>query len=254
MGWSLLQGRAEHVSIVTFPIDPVRLRGIVPVGTEVDSLDKETVFLSVVGVRFSESRLLGLPIPFGRCYDQINLRFYVRRWMGDGWRRGVVFVRELVPVSPLLSAGHLLYGDAYERLPVTSRIRPAVPAAHRPGRAIYRWRTGHDEIHRLAVDFGGEPRLPAAGSDEEFLVDRHWGYLAPHVDVTREYRIDHPPWRVFPEAQARLSPGVAALFGDRFSHALDCTPVNVLVAEGSRMEVHRPVTLPPLAPARPAFV
>ena len=87
---------------------------------------------------------------------------------------------------------------------------------------MYRWRTDQ-AIHRLAVNFAGEPTLPAPGSSEEFLVARHWGYLARHANLTREYRLDHPPWRVWSSAEARLTPGAGPLFGDRFSHALAAT-------------------------------
>jgi hypothetical protein len=255
MSVALVQGQVRFVSIVSFAIDPRSLRGLVPVGTEVDTFDDGQAPLSVVGLRFAENHLFGLPVPFASCYDQIQLRFYVRRKMGRSeWRRGMVHVRDLLPVSSFLSAGHVLYGEAYQRLPVTSRVRPPDPAAGRPGRAIYRWRSDHDVIHRLAVDFSGEPHLPETGSREEFLVARNWGYVSRHADLTREYRVDHPPWRVWSNAVARLSPGAGPLFGDRFSQALSGEPLCVLVAEGSRMEMHRPVTLPPLAPHKPAFV
>jgi uncharacterized protein len=254
MSLALLSGRARHVAILTFRMDPRALRGLVPVGTELDTFDDGSAPLSMVALQFADSRVLGLPIPFARSYDQITLRFYVRRRLArEEWRRGTVPVIELVPVSALVSAGHILYGEAHERRPVTSRVRPPDPANDRPGRAIYRWRTDRS-IHRLAVDFSGEPQLPAPGSPEAFLVERHWGYLVRHADLTREYRVDHPPWRIWPVARGQLTAEVPQLFGDRFARALTAPPVSVLVAEGSHMEVHRPITLPPLPPPAPAFV
>jgi uncharacterized protein len=248
MSWALLQGRARFVSMVTFAIDPRALRGLVPAGTELDTFAGKA-FLSVVALQFADNRVMGLPIPFARSYDQVNLRFYVKRQIDGGdWRHGVVFIRELVPVSALVSAGHIIYGEAYQRLPVTSRIRPPDAAARRPGRAIYRWRTDR-HIHRLAADFSGQPQLPEPGSPEEFLVERYWGYVTRSSGLTREYRVDHPPWRIWPVVNAALSPEVAPLFGDRFTRALGSAPASVLVAEGSHMEVHRPVTLPSPEPA-----
>jgi uncharacterized protein len=253
MSLALVQGRVRYMAIVTFAIDPRALRGLVPVGTDLDCFENGFAPLSMVGLQFTDNRLLGLPIPFARCYDQVNLRFYVHRKLSvDERRSGTVCVRELVPVSSLASAGHLLYGEAYQRLPVSARIRPP-DGGQRPGRAVYRWRTER-LIHRLAVDFAGEPTLPAPGSVEEFLVARYWGYVSRHADLTREYRVDHPPWRVWSSAEARMTPEVALLFGDRFTRALSSAPVSVLVAEGSHMEMHRPVTLPPLPPPAPAFV
>ncbi len=134
MSVALVRGEVRFVSIVTFTIDPRSLRGLVPVGTEVNTFDDGQAPLSVVGLRFAENHLLGLPVPFASCYDQIQLRFYVRRKMGrNEWRRGMVHVRDLLPVSSFLSAGHVLYGEAYQRLPVTSRVRPPDPG--RPARA-----------------------------------------------------------------------------------------------------------------------
>ncbi|HKE19548.1 MAG TPA: DUF2071 domain-containing protein [Kofleriaceae bacterium] len=239
---------------MTFAIDPRALRGLVPVGTEIDTFDDGRAPLSMVALRFDDSRVLGLPIPFARSYDQVALRFYVRRWLGgDRWRRGTVPVIEFVPVSALVSAGHVLYGEAYERRPVTSRVRPPDPGTNRGGRAVYRWRTDRS-IHRLAVDFSGELHLPAPDSREAFLVERYWGYLARHADLTSEVRVDHPPWRIWSAAEGHLTAEVPQLFGDRFARALASPPVSVVVAEGSRLELHRPITLPPMPPPAPAFV
>jgi uncharacterized protein len=241
MSWALLQGRACYVSVVTFAIDPRVLRGLVPSATEVDTFDGDA-FLSLVALQFADNRLLGLPVPFARRYDQVNLRFYVRRRMDGGeWRHGLTYVREMVPVSSLVSLGHLLYGEAYERLPVAAHVR--APEQTRPGHAVYRWQTDR-HVHRLTVDFSGEPRLPEPASREEFLLGRNWGYVAHHADLTREYRIDHPPWRIWPSADAQLSPDVADAFGDRFRRALAGPPISVFVAEGSRVQVHRPATIP----------
>lgn len=243
MGWALVKGRVRYVSVVSFAIDSIALGGLVPTGTELDTLDGSAL-VSVSGLEFAENRLLGLPVPFARRYAQVDLRFYVRRRAGGEERRGVVFVSEMLPVGSLVSLGHLLYGEAYQRLPVSARVRPPDAARRVSGRAVYRWLVD-DRVHRLAADFAGEPRLPAPGSTEAFLLDRPWAYVAHHPDLTREYRIDHPPWRIWPVAEARLSPEVALLFGDRFRRALASPPVSVLVSEGSRLAVHRPVTISP---------
>jgi uncharacterized protein len=252
MSWALQQGRVRFASVVTFPVDPRVLRGLVPSATELDTFDGEAL-ISLVGLRFTENRLLGVPILFGRRYDQVDLRFYVKRQVDGEWRHGVTFVRELVPVSSLVSLGHLLYGEAHERLPVVARVRE--PEPHRPGHAVYRWQT-EQFVHRLTVDFSGVPSIPAPGSREEFLVDRCWAYIAYHSDLTREYRVDHEPWRIWPTGEVQLSAGIPSAFGERFRRALSSKPVSVLVAEGSRVEVHRPTTIPnsgPTEQARPAM-
>ena len=82
--------------MLNYVVDPKIVAPLVPPGTEIDFHEGET-FLSVVGFLFLDTRLLGLPVPLHRDFEEVNLRFYVRRKSADTWRRGVVFVRELVP-------------------------------------------------------------------------------------------------------------------------------------------------------------
>lgn len=91
--------------MLNFVAEPKLLEPILPVGTELDFHEGET-FVSVVGFLFLDTRIMGVPIPLHRNFEEVNLRFYVRRRAPEGWRRGVVFVRELVPDarSPLSRA------------------------------------------------------------------------------------------------------------------------------------------------------
>jgi uncharacterized protein len=239
MGLALLAGHVRFAVFTTYEVDRRVLEPLVPAGTELDPWQGRT-FISLVAFEMTDSRLCGVPLPFARAYDQINLRFYVRRPLADGSRRpGVVFLRELVPVPALVVGARLLYRERYERQPVSARVRPPDPAGGRPGRAIYRWRR-HDQLHRLAVDFAAPLELPAEGTLERFLAERHWSYAAPADGHTREVRFDHPPWRVWQARAARLAPSTAASFGERFERALASEPASAFVAEGSRMRLHRP--------------
>lgn len=240
MSVSLVQGRVRYVTALSYEVNPVVLRGLVPAGTEIDTYDG-CPLLSLVAMQFGENRLLGVPLPFARRYDQIDLHFHVRRRVEGEWRRGVAFVRELLPVGSMASFGHLLYGEAYQRLPVSSKVHPPEDGEV-AGRAVYRWLVDGD-VHRLDVEFSGDLRLPEEGSIEAFVVDRPWGYVFHHSDLAREYRIDHSPWRIWPAVSARLSQDATAVFGNRFHHVLSEPPRAVLVAEGSRVQMHRPATI-----------
>jgi uncharacterized protein YqjF (DUF2071 family) len=77
--------------MLNYEVEPERLMPLVPKGTELDTHDGKT-FVSMVGFLFLNTRVMGLAIPFHRDFEEINLRFYVRRKAEDGWRRGVVFV------------------------------------------------------------------------------------------------------------------------------------------------------------------
>src|SRR5436309_5347162 len=123
--------------MLNYVVDPGLLTPLVPVGTEIDFENGET-FLSVVGFLFLDTRLLGLPIPLHRDFEEVNLRFYVRKKSADTWRRGVVFVRELVPRRAIAIVARAFYGEPYTALPMRHTI---VDDGARVS-AVYSWRRG----------------------------------------------------------------------------------------------------------------
>ena len=46
---------------------------------------------------FLNTQLLGISVPFHRNFEEVNLRFYVKKWENQQWKRGVVFIKEIVP-------------------------------------------------------------------------------------------------------------------------------------------------------------
>ena len=95
-GSPFLTAQWRHLVLINYEIAPEIVRPYVPRGTEIDSFDGRT-YASLVGFLFLDTRLRGVPIPFHRNFEEVNLRLYVRRKGAEGWRRGVVFVREIVP-------------------------------------------------------------------------------------------------------------------------------------------------------------
>jgi uncharacterized protein len=86
----------RYLAMFNYEIDPAVLAPFVPLGTELDVWYGKT-YVSLVGFLFQNVRIGGIPIPFHLNFEEVNLRFYVRRKADDGWRRGVVFIKELVP-------------------------------------------------------------------------------------------------------------------------------------------------------------
>jgi uncharacterized protein YqjF (DUF2071 family) len=80
----------RDLAMLNYEIDAAVLRPFVPAGTELDAWGGRT-FVSVVGFRFLGTRVRGVPVPGHRDFEELNLRFYVRRVADDGPRRGVVF-------------------------------------------------------------------------------------------------------------------------------------------------------------------
>ena len=92
----------------------------VPTGTTLDSWRGQT-FVSLVGFQFQNTKVLGVPVPSHQSFEEVNLRFYVRRVVGDEIRPGVVFIRELVPRLAVGGMARLLYREPYRVVPMRDR-------------------------------------------------------------------------------------------------------------------------------------
>jgi len=185
----------RDLAMLNYEVPPHLLAQLVPAGTELDEFAGVTL-VSLVGFRFLDTRVLGIPVPGHRDFDEVNLRFYVRRRGEDGaWRRGVVFVRELVPRRAIALVARWCYNEPYAAVPMRHDLALEPAADGGPGRAAYSWQIG-GRWHRLEVGTVGRPALPAAGSEAEFVTEHYWGYTAQRDGGCKEYQVAHPPWRV----------------------------------------------------------
>ena len=216
--------------MLNFVADPQLLEPLVPPGTELDFHGGET-FVSIVGFLFLDTRLVGLPIPFHRNFEELNLRFYVRRNAPDGARRGVAFVRELVPRRAIALVARAFYDEPYSAMP----MRHAITTEGETLAVQYQWK-GRNAWETLAMSARGQPRDLAAGSHEEFIAEHYWGYTARRRG-TAEYAVEHPRWRFWPAETWKFEADVAALYGDRFVATLAAKPASAFIAEGSRVLV-----------------
>ncbi len=228
----------HDLAMLNYAVAPDVLAPLVPAGTVLDTW-QGTAYVSVVGFRFLGPRLLGVPVPFHRDFEEVNLRFYVRRPMPDGDRRGVVFVREIVPRRAIAAVARLAYNEPYVAWPMRHAVAPSAGGAS----VRYEWRRGGAwEGLALRTDAPGAPLV--AGSEAEFLTEHYWGYTRQRDGSTVEYRVEHPPWTVAAAAEASLSADVAALYGPAFADALAGAPASAFLADGSGITVYRPTRLP----------
>src|SRR6476469_9717658 len=108
---SFLTASWEHLVLLNYRCPSELLGPFVPAGTELDRWQGETL-VSLVGFLSSDTRLLGVPVPFHRTFEEVNLRFYVRRAIPEH-RRAVVFIRELVPRRAVAAVARALYNEPY---------------------------------------------------------------------------------------------------------------------------------------------
>src|ERR1700693_3806285 len=121
-GRVFLSAEWRDLVMLNYEVEPNLLSRYVPPGTALDSFKGRT-YLSLVGFRFCRTKLLGcLPIPFHANFDEVNLRFYVRRKEGSEDRRGVVFIAEVVPRYAIAATARFLYEENYRYCPMSHHV------------------------------------------------------------------------------------------------------------------------------------
>jgi len=229
--------------MLNYVVDPAILAPRVPVGVTLDTWQGQTL-VSMVGFRFLRTRLMGAPVPFHTDFDEVNLRFYVRRDTPTEARRGVVFVKEIVPLPALAWVARAVYNENYVALPMRHTVTLPAAAADR-GRVAYEWRL-NDRWNHLAAEVEGEPSPLAPGSEAEFITEHYWGYARQRDGTSLEYGVEHPRWNVWRATAAELDADVTTLYGPEFAAYLAAAPTSAFVAHGSPVIVRRgmPLRLP----------
>jgi uncharacterized protein YqjF (DUF2071 family) len=218
--------------MLNFEVDPGLLRSHVPAGTELDSFEGKT-FVSLVGFRFLRTKLFGiLPIPYHSNFDEVNLRFYVRRQEGATLRRGVVFIREIVPRRAIAGVARLVYGENYMYHP----MRHSINQQGASYMAEYQWQFERRWC-RLHASANGIPATPREGSLEQFITEHSWGYSRKHEGVCVEYHVSHVPWQVWTAQSAGFEGDGNSLYGSGFGRALARGPDSAFLADGSAIQV-----------------
>jgi uncharacterized protein YqjF (DUF2071 family) len=236
--WPFLTAEWRDLAMLNYEVDPAILSGFIPAGAELDSWHGRTI-VSVVGFRFLGTCVLGVPIPFHRDFDEVNLRFYVRRKTAEEWRRGVVFIKEIVPRAAIAWVARAVYHENYIALPMRHEI---VRSDGNGGRIAYRW-LYRGRWSGVTVSIRGAPTLPDHNSEEAFITEHYWGYARQADGSGLEYQVEHPRWTVWQGMDATLDCDVAALYGPAFAGFLE-RPSSAFVAAGSPVVVHRGSAIP----------
>ncbi len=222
----------EYLAMLNFRVDPKLLAPHLPRGTEIDFYQGET-YLSVIGFLFRHTLVLGWPIPLHRDFEEVNLRFYVRKKAEDTWRRGVVFIRELVPRSAIAITARLFYGEPYQALPMRSEVTNRNGELH----TRYEWRRGN-RWEWLSLSGRGKAQEIPAGSHAEFITEHYWGYTR-RGERTSEYQVEHPRWKIWMADSWELRADIATLYGEKFVASLNAEPASAFIADGSFVSVYR---------------
>jgi uncharacterized protein YqjF (DUF2071 family) len=217
--------------MLNYEVDPALLKIYTPQGTELDSFDGKT-FVSLVGFRFLRTKLFGFfCVPFHSDFDEVNLRLYVRRGQGPTRRRGVVFIREIVPKWAIAQVARLAYGENYSRFPMRHFVNNSGASVE----AEYQWKASRLWC-RLYGRAPGISVCPAEGSLEQFIAEHYWGYSA-RGRVSLEYEVTHAPWKVRKCTAAGFQGDGAELYGREIGRVLERKPDSACIADASPVSV-----------------
>lgn len=218
--------------MANYPVDPAVLRPLLPVRTELDRWAGD-VYVSLVGFQFRQMRVRGLRIPFHTNFPEVNLRYYIRFKEGGTWKRGVVFIREVVPLPAVTFIANTLFREHYISLPM--RYEESLDG--RILRAGYHWKY-KGRWNQLAIMADSMAQPLVTGSHEEFITEHFWGYARAGGDRTVEYQVAHPRWDIYTVKEYHVECAFGKLYGAAFAGLEGQRPQSVFLAEGSAVEVY----------------
>lgn len=224
-----LTARWQDLIMANYEVDPELLAGRVPAGTELD-LNDGKCFVSLVGFMFLETRVLGVPVPFHINFEEVNLRYYVKRELPDETRRAVCFVKEIVPRFAIAAVARTLYGEPYECWSMDHERTDSTVS--------YSWSHG-GVSNKMSVEIGESLGVPEAGTHGEFIIEHYWGYTARGHGRVDEYKVEHPKWELFSTKNEIIDIDTAGTYGEEFGFLKDKKPHSVLLAKGSEVAVYK---------------
>jgi len=228
-----LTAKWHDLIMANYEVDPSLLASRIPAGTELD-LHEGRCFISLVGFMFLNTRVLGFLVPFHVNFEEVNLRFYVRREIDGEIRRGVVFIKEIVPKFAIAAIARTLYGEPYETA-IMRNIRDT-------GKVKYNWVKGK-RVFGLKVSRGERLGVPAMDSHEEFIIEHYWGYTKRSEQRTHEYKVEHPKWELYAATHPRISVDFGSVYGREFAFLRRQTPYSILLAKGSEISVYKGLSI-----------
>ena len=228
---TFLSAEWRNLLMANYKMDRNVLVNYLPAHTEIDLFQGEC-YVSLVAFLFRDTKIKSLGFPFHRTFEEINLRFYVRHKANGEWRRGVVFVKEIVPLPVVTFIANALYDENYVTLPTrhTWLETDTTLSVHYGWKFQRQWNFIEAVAERESMPL-------VAGSKEEFITEHYWGYAQNKRGLTTEYAVEHPRWNIHKVLDYKIQCDVAALYGKDFFQGMEPSPSSVFLAEGSEIKV-----------------
>ena len=225
-----LQAEWRNLLMVNYEVPPDVLKPYLPAYTELDLWEGKAL-VSMVGFMFLNTRVLGIKWPWHVNFEEVNLRFYVRYFDGQEWKRGAVFISEIVPLSIIPLVANNIYNEHYKAMP----MRHSVVNNGQHTEFLYEWKF-KGQWNKLGATVSNSYLPMEAGSAEEFILEHYWGYNFLDENTTLEYAVEHMPWQIAQVTANVFEANVAALYGPQFEPYMKY-PYSAFFAKGSNVAV-----------------
>lgn len=228
---SFLTAEWRKLALANYVVNPDVLLPYLPYKTELD-IWQGKCYVSLVGFMFVNTRLLGVPIPFHTNFEEVNLRFYVRYKDGNEWKRGVVFVKEIVPRHAIAFIANTLYKEHYQTMP----MRHLWQQNNGVQLVQYDWKY-NQKWQSIQVNASLQTQAIDEGSETEFITEHYWGYTQIDAQQTYEYQVTHPRWEQYAVKNYQINVDFGLVYGKDFAFLNQLEPHSVMLAEGSGITV-----------------
>ncbi|RYE29574.1 MAG: DUF2071 domain-containing protein [Sphingobacteriaceae bacterium] len=226
-----LEAEWRNLIMLNYEVDPEILKPYLPAATELD-LWQGKALVSMVGFMFLNTKVLGIKWPWHINFEEVNLRFYVRHFDGKVWKRGAVFISEIVPKQIIPIVANNIYNEHYQAMP----MRNSSSALSNNNTAfLYEWKF-NNQWNQLGAVVGSQVQEIEKGSEEEFIFEHYWGYNRLNKSKTVEYEVEHATWKIRPVTQFIFNADVENLYGKAFVPYLT-KPISAFFAEGSEVAI-----------------
>ena len=204
----------------------------VPYKTELD-LFEGNAYVSLVGFMFLNTKVLGFSVPMHVNFEEVNLRFYIKYNDHGAWKKGVVFIKEIVPKMAVSFIANNLYGEKY----ATMNMKHFHIDKRENLEVGYEWKF-KNKWNKISAATDKRSKKIIPDSCENFFANHYWGYSKYSGTKTYEYYVEHPLWETLKVLSYSVDCDFGSLYGDEFSFLNNEKPGSVLMTRGSEIRVH----------------
>jgi len=232
MASKFLKAEWRKLALANYVVEPKLLMPFLPYKTELDTWNSKH-YVSLVGFRFIKTRIKGIPVPFHRNFEEVNLRFYVRYKAGSGWRRGVTFIREIVPRRALTFIANSIFREKYVTMPMKHNWETKDDLLQ----IAYSWKQ-NKTWNTFSITADPLQSEIKANSEEEFITEHFWGYTRIDDGLCSEYQVEHPRWLTYKVKEYKIDVDFGGVYGSQFNFLTKQVPDSVMLVEGSEIVVY----------------